>query len=636
MRTRRNANSLVPSARLGPPAALAAAGSWWRVSHSGRGTPIPPPLTLTAAEAWAYFTIAALLDTVIGLRSFPGVLHGDLLNPDSYMRLDRLQDILARHAPLHVVLRDASGAGAVLHWSHLLDSLLLLLALPLRPFLSQPASLHVAAVLVGPLGVGLLGTATAWAMAPFADRGWRLMAPVLAGLAFPIVAYGLPGVAHHHVLLAVATVVMAGAAGRAATGDRAAGRRLGVWAGAAIWLSPESWPLVLMAFGGCGLSWMLSAKRPGVRQSGDLAVGEALTAAGSLFLLMVACTLTVDPPLAGFGSVELDRLSVVYLVLAAVTCAIGWTLWGLDRTRFAASHRVGVAAVVATAGLGLWFALFPAVLLGPSGLVDAEAERIFTSGIEEMRPVASLAQAVGFLFDGAVATLLLIWFAVSRRSFLWAYGALCVGVMLVLGQRYVRFSTYPAAAAAATLPVILTECTRLLAMRPQIVQAAARVGAIALMMLSYPSYLALGDDWAASRQPVAAPDCRVGTLGPMLAPYAGQVVLTDVNDVPELLYRTGILTVGSLYLRNVAAFMRLRAAWRSEPSDTVPEAVRTTRATLVLACPRAGPHAGRSALVADLPPNTLLDRLNRGTVPPWLKEVAKDPASGHVLYQIVP
>ena len=106
--------------------------------------------------------------------------------------------------------------------------------------------------------------------------------------------------------------------------------------------------------------------------------------------------------------------------------------------------------------------------------------------------------------------------------------------------------------------------------------------------------------------------------------------------MPELLYRTGILTVGSLYLRNVAAFMRLRAAWRSGPSDAVPEAVRATGATLVLVCTHAGVHAGRSSLVGDLPPETLLDRLNRGQVPPWLKEVAKDPASGHVLYRIVP
>ena len=211
--------------------------------------------------------------------------------------------------------------------------------------------------------------------------------------------------------------------------------------------------------------------------------------------------------------------------------------------------------------------------------------------------------------------------------------------MLVLGLKYLRFSTYPAAAAAATLPVILTECTRLLARRPRIVRAAARIAVIALMILTHPASVGLEEadatDWAASQRAAGAPDCRVDKLGPMLAPYAGQVVLTNVDDVPELLYRTGILTVGSLYLRNVAAFMRLRAAWRSGPSDVVPEAVWATGATLVLVCPLSGPYAGRSALVDDLPPETLLDRLNSGEVPPWLKEVARDPASGHVLYRIV-
>jgi hypothetical protein len=607
--------------------------------NHNKGSSTPPPPTLSFAEASGYFTIAALLDMVIGLRSFPGVLQDDLLNPDSYMRLDRLHDILVRHAPLHVVLHDASGAGAVLHWSHLLDSLLLLLALPLRPFLSQPVALHVAAVLFGPLAMGLLGIATAWAMAPIADRGWRWMAPVAAVAAFPIVAYGFPGVVHHHVLLAVAAVVMAGAAGRATTGDCAAGCRLGVWAGAAIWLSPEAWPFAVMAFGGCGLAWILSAKPPGVRLSHNLAVGAPLAAASSLFLLVVFSALAVDPPMSGFGSIEIDRLSIVYVVLAAVICAIGWALWGLDRVGVAPSERIGIALLVAAAGLGVWFALFPAVLRGPSGLMNAAEARILINGIQEMQPVGSLAQAVVFLLDGAVAMLLLVRFSVSWRSLLWAYSAVCVGVMLVLGLRYVRFSTYPAAAAAATLPVILTECTRLLATRPPVVQSAARIGMVALMILTYPAYQALGGDAdhrAASEKPAGAPDCRVSGLGPMLAPYAGQIVLTDVDDVPELLYRTGILTVGSLYLRNVAAFMGLRAAWRSGPSDTVPEAVRATGATLVLACPRSGPFAERSPLVRDLPPETLLDRLNAGEVSPWLKEVARDPASGHILYRIVP
>ena len=143
-----------------------------------RADPCRPPVR--PADAWSYFAIAIALDIVLGLHAIRGVLHGVLTDPDSYMRLDRLHDMLARRSPLHVVLRDASGAGGLLHWSHLLDMLLLLLALPLQPFLSQADALYGAAAVLGPLSVGLLGVTTAWAMAPMADRHWRWIAPGVA------------------------------------------------------------------------------------------------------------------------------------------------------------------------------------------------------------------------------------------------------------------------------------------------------------------------------------------------------------------------------------------------------------------------------------------------------------------------
>jgi hypothetical protein len=404
-------------------------------------------------------------------------------------------------------------------------------------------------------------------------------------------------------------------------------------------------PFVLMAFGGGGLAWMMSGGGHG-RAAQDHAVADALATAGSLFFLVVACAFAVDPPMAGFGAVEIDRLSVVYLALAAIICVIFWVTFGLDRAGVATAWRPG--GVVATAGLVLWFALFPAVLHGPDGLMDAETTRAFFGIIQEMRPVASVAQAFGLLLDGMLAAVLLAWLAFSRRSLLAGYAATCVGVMLVLGLQHVRFATYGATAAAAALPVMLTECTRLLKRRSQALQAASRIGLIALMLVPNRAYTALGgaqaDDWDVPATGPGTPDCGVGSLGPFLAPYAGHVVLTNVNDVPELLYRTGILTVGSLYytnapglipLRSAAGFMRLRAAWRSLPSQSEPEAVRATGATFVLVCPRAG-APGRWSMVRDLPEQSLLDQLERGEVPPWLRAVAWERESGHILYAIMP
>jgi hypothetical protein len=581
---------------------------------------------LPGGEAAAYFIIAFVLDVVAGLRVRPGVLHGDLVNPDTFMRLVRLRDILEQHIPLHVVQRDGSGDGTLLHWSHLLDSLLLILAAPLRLWLDADDALHGAALALGPVSVGLLGVAAAWAMAPLADRGWRWTAPMLAALAPAISTYGVPGVAHHHVLLGLGAVMMAGSAGRVALGYASAGWTLGVWAAFGIWLSPEAMPFIVMAFGGMGLAWLL---RPGMR-----CIGLGIAVSGSVFLLLTGLALSVDPPAGGIASAAIDGISVVFLLLAAIICAVGWSLFGLGRSRCTPLWRGVLGGASGVGGLLLWVALFPAMLLGAGALIDTPEARVMYSGIQEMLPITSITQIMVFLLDGTGAALLLMWLALRDRSTgwrsaLWAYAALCVFAMVVLGQMHARFATYGAAAAAAVLPVALTECTRLLSGRSLGLQAAARLALLAAMLLAnHADALPRLVGAAGPASPPSASTCKVRGLGPMLAPYAGQTVLTDVNDVPELLYRSGIQTVGSLY-RNVAAFSRLYAAWQSGPSEEEPAAVRTTRAAFVLACRQATDTA------ADPVKQTLSDRLARGEVPAWLRPVATDPSSGFVLYRIV-
>jgi hypothetical protein len=249
--------------------------------------------------------------------------------------------------------------------------------------------------------------------------------------------------------------------------------------------------------------------------------------------------------------------------------------------------------------------------------------------IAEMLPVHSIAEAMEYLLTGLISTLALAWFSISRRSLLLGYAALCGCIMLVFGAMHVRFTAYPSALAAAMLPILIARCSAYLADWPESSQALVRVGLMAGFVL-LPCGVALSQ--AKADTGAAAPSCSLDDSAALLADHAGQIVMTNPSITPELLYRTHVLTVGSLYHRNVAAFMRLRAAWRSGPSDTVPVAVRTTGASLVLFCP----SPARSLLVADLPPDTLLDRLNQGHVPPWLHKLSEDPRSGNVLYEVMP
>jgi hypothetical protein len=107
------------------------------------------------------------------------------------------------------------------------------------------------------------------------------------------------------------------------------------------------------------------------------------------------------------------------------------------------------------------------------------------------------------------------------------------------------------------------------------------------------------------------------------------VVLAPADDTPELLYRTQVETIGSLYQHGLRGYLRARAAWRVAPGAQVPAAVRATKAKFVLFCP----SAGRYPLVADLPKTTLWDALEAGTPPAWLQLLGSND-QGWRLYKI--
>ena len=594
-----------------------------RMERAGMAPPGHRGEAFTVWEGVACAALGVALTALIGGGvAWPAVSRGELLNPDSYMRLVRLREMLAAGVPLDGVARDGSGQGMVLPWSHMLDSLVVLLAAPFAPWLGWDEAARRVAVGFGPLCMGALAAAVAWAVSPLAERRWRLVTPVVLVASPPLVAYGLPGVLHHHVLLAVCAVMVAGWAGRAAAGGprgAGAGGRAGAWGAVGLWFSPETAPFTLAAFAALGLSWLAGP--------GRVRAAAGLRDAGTAFLAVLAAAHAVDPPLDRPFDPALDRLSTAWLALGAACCASGWLAWLASKRASKPGPvpgwaRLAGAAVAALPPL-VWLCAFPRVLLGPDALMTPEQARAFFDIIGEMQPVAGWGEAARDLAPGALAAGLTAWWAAHRRSAPWAWVALCAAATVALGALHLRFAAYPAAFAAAALPVALSLYSR----------APASAGPFArpALLLAFVAGPLLGADGARASDADAAPArCRASPAVALLEPAAGEVVLTGPNEAPELLYRTGVLTVGSLYHRGIASYMRLRAAWRSGPSDEEPDAVRATGARWVLACR----GAARDLLVSDLPPDTLRDRLARGEAPPWLALAGADDA-GWTLWRVV-
>jgi hypothetical protein len=487
-------------------------------------------------------------------------------------------------------------------------------------------ALHIAAAILGPLSMAGLGWAVAWAAAPFAERRWLWLAALSACVGPAILVYGLFGVAHHHVASAIIPVMMAGWAARAIIGraPRHAGIAIGAWAGLGIWLTPETVPLSVMVFGALWVTWI------GRRRSRYL--GGIIAHTGLSLALVVGLAWLVDPPDRGYAADSLDRISVVFVVLAGAMALTGVAVAVLDPLLRRPVPRLLGTGLFGVMCAGLWVALFADVLFGVPGAVTDDAARTLFRDIGEMAPVSSVSQWMNYLLTGSLTVATLAVLACRLRSLPLAYTALCGVILIMFGQMHIRFAAYPEALGAVMLPVIVSLLGRSSVSWPEWKQPLPRMVTIVMFVLvPFAAGMSQPSKPARAQAMAQATHCPGIGLTPVLAPYEGQVVLADVGRSPELLYRTGVLTVGSLYHRNPAGFMRLRDAWRStEDGPLVPLSFASARIAYVLFCPRGG----RSLLVHDLPETTLLDRLRRNEVPGWLEQVSRDAASGHVLYRV--
>lgn len=591
-------------------------------SREGRGRPLRGP------SLWLLVLLAVVVaDLAFGWRQIGQVWRGELTDPDSYMLLVRMREALSKgHWFGSMVSHDASGHGVVLYWSHLFDAVILLLYTPLRLVLPTDGALYWAGAAMAPLSMGLLGIIVMWAPAPLALPQWRW-----AGLLLTIIAesawdgYGNFGYVTHHVLLIAAVAATIGFSGRAAVGDTTAGLGAGTAAALGIWLSPETAPFSLLALGAIGVGWV--SARGGA--------GSAMAACGSAFAVLIGLGFALDPPYGGYAVIELDRLSIVFVWLAVIICAGAWWLRGAERWLKTAPARALALLLTAGGGAATWLTLFPEFLHGLGGIVTISQEEAFFSHIEEMQPVATFGGVSLHLLDPALATLAAAVFAINARGTpggrramaLWTYCSVCGVVAIAIGVWHVRFTGYAKLGSALLLPIILSR----IAPPKQLLRPLVLGAFLLLPPLPYELGLLSPTEAERMHDRKISTLCSVRLLAPALGSYAGKVVLANVNDTPELLWRSPVLTVGSLYHSGIEAFMRLRAAWRAGNLDHVPPALRTAEVQYLLVCP----GERRSAVVAGAV-GTLWDRVHTGNPPSWLTRVDVGAGSGFILYRVNP
>lgn len=542
-----------------------------------------------------------------------GVFEGKLIDTDSYARLSRIEAMLEAGRVLPYTPRDNGGLNIPLHWTHLLDAMIVLLMLPLRLFFPLQEALRLAGAALGPVSTAMVAAAAFQAVRMAAGSGRQaITVAVLAALAPGIVAYGAFGRADHHVVLAAIAVIMP-----ALTYVAGAGRRglttvamAGAVGGLGGWISPEALLLMPFAWGIAALRDVEAERRVGPR---------ALAFAGGHLAVMLLAWL-IDPPAGGRFAVDVDRLSMPFVQLAAGMFVVPLVL----RRYTPAVASPWLASILAgatlTLPLAIWSVYYAGVAKAPGGVLTRGATERVWQHVAELQPATSLENLALLIACPALVL------AVSLGALLWRTRtpmtlllAAFATNLLYMGVKHIRFAMYLELAAVVALGVVIEVVLRRDAARAW--RLALVTAWLGLLVGPYALSSALPSQKGANRQEGS---CDPRPLTRELAPLAGRIVLTAFSDAPEVLYFTRVITVAGPYHRAEQQIMRSMDAFdEAKFAGTMPASFAATNATAVLICTRDRAK-----------PDTLAAALKEGRPPDWLVERPLEPRSGYRLYLV--
>lgn len=590
--------------------------------------------------------VAALFGALVLLR-FPEVLHGALIDTDSYMRLVRVRRLVETGAWFDLTIpRSNAPYGSSLHWTRPVDVLLLIGAWLTTPLFGFGRALHLAGVVFSPLLLIAICFTVAWAVRPLAGgrmHGYAMLA-VLAQLG--IMSYALPGRADHNMPLMLAFVAMVGSALHLMMEPRARryGWAAGAWAALGLWISTEFLVPLLMLLVALAGAWIVRGR--------EVAHGARSTALGLLAVTAVAVLLEHAP--SQLLLVEYDRISVVHGLLAVLVIAFWMPAASNWSERLGPRGRGVYAAAGALSAAVLLLVTYPRFFGGPMVDVHPELKRTWLPYLTEFQPylVPHGLAGVGRIFAYLGHAILALGVVIhglrrerdTRRVSAWILVGAGLALFLPLGVRWVRFVGYAEMLGVIGAVVLLGRVLeRVERSPPRMGRSRARVLASSGILVG-PLFLgaivmALGGERGRIVQEAAATQtdaCPVEALVSALNDVTGlgarpRTVLAHIDLGPVLLYRTSHAVVATPYHRNWRGILD----WQTIVATRDPEQARALLAErgvdLVVPC---GTGAPRQRAAAEGPP-AFADRLDSGAVPEWLHPAEGiEPAAGFRIYEI--
>ena len=618
----------------------------WRAAMDGHARKGHVPIEQVLAIASALLIVALFQASLIVFDVSPVWYGGGFdsyWDPDSYTRLLRVRYLHETGEWYSAWLPHINAPeGLELHWTRLLDILLLVPAWLGTAVTDFDTALHYVSFLIAP-ALQLAGVAALyWALR-------RDASPYLFPLA--VVAFVLPrpvgqtlaiGQADHHGLIVVLLLVTLALLARGLESARPKRLALcaGVAGGLALWVTPEGLLVVAVAAAFLGLAWV-------GRGRGHLD-GLLAYCAGLSSTALVALAIERAP--GDWLAVDYLRFSSVHAALALVLLSVCLVLKVLERrslTETAARRLLSGSGLAGAAGLALVL-VFPFIVRSPYALLDPDVVTIMkdTSALRSPLPTSAV-EALEFAsdFGPVVVAIAFSLIAAVRGSGpkRWRYVlflvALCISVPY--GLSYRRGLTF--AGSAAVIPWAEALMALLLWLRSSFGrQDLGRAAAAASLILGV-----VAASWATGYSVVAASDIKFG-MAPLcrysdIAPFirgledddTARIIFTDLNSGPEVAYRTGYTAITGTY-DNLSGIRSAARIYVSSGHDLEAREIAERRNIRLFLFCRKLPR--QDVMMVHRHREYLFTRLMLGQPPPWLRpiELPEDLARRFRLYRRVP
>lgn len=591
-------------------------------------------LYLQYLGVWIILQIAMVV-----IHSSP-VLTGELMGPDSYMRMVRVQELLT-HWDWHNsgIPRSNAPYGDNLHWTRPFDILLLIIGAPIALFAGWHEALFWAGAIVSPLLLLLCGFALIWAITPVSrPNSWLL--PAIAILIQPgILAYAVLGRADHHIFLLLLFILSIGCMLRGLK-NRYDLRILfvgGMLSGFAIWLSVENFLSVVAISGALGLAWLLSPENR-ARQGALYALG---------MLMMLALAMVSTHPESQWLKPVYDKVGPAHVLFAGLLLAF-WcgilVLQGLIGRPKNHLEAIALAVLFAVFAAAVYYRYYRGFFGGPMVKVNPEIVTIWLDRVVEMKPIVprslvSLGEFIFYLGQGLIALPYLLWkLWKEREDPAWmAWFGLCVAIVIYwpVATLHVRFSSFTEVLFIIVLADLVDRMLIAIESNQNLVfRVLGKSAAICLLLVATTglgSLLMNSGKTANAGGGSASPDvktiadvCSIPAISQFLEtsdrwPADKKLTILALLDIgPELLYRTRHQVLATPYHRNDQGILDSYKIMTADNMDDAKALADTRDIDLVLICPDS---PERVFFTAPERKDTLYRALADGNPPSWLTAV---------------